>query len=94
MLLKFELAVLLAVAAYTASGADDVKCVPMQWTGVAVGKIGAAEAKKDPYVVTMYADVYADYEKKMEAGHEQLFDMDNKHLGNLTYIRDGKNVSL
>ena len=65
MLLKFGLAVLVAVSAYTTSGADDVKCVPMKWTGVAVGKIGAAEPNKDPYVVTLRAMMYVDYEKKI-----------------------------
>ena len=93
MLLKFGLAVLVAVTAYTALGADDVKCVPMKWTGVAVGKIGAAEPNKDPYVVTLRAMMYVDYEKKMEAGREKIYDGEH-HVANLTYIKDDKNVSL
>lgn len=93
MFVKAALALAALVVVSSAPTTSDVKCVPMQWTGVAVGKFGlSGDKKRPPLGLHMIADVYADYAKKMEAMHQSIFEGE-KHIGNFTFIRDAAKVS-
>ena len=93
MFVKAALALAVLVVVNSAPTASDVMCVPMQWSGVAVGKIGlSGHEKRPPMGLHMIADVFVDYGKKMETMHQSLFEAE-KHIGNFTFIKDGAKVS-